>query len=517
MENIIQQFMVVFGVNSKPLEDGVKKSENSLKSFAKTLNKIASSYLSYKIFKGLINALTDFNVNLGQSIALIGGNAENISAMGNALKRFGGDTDSLINSMKSLNSQLQEAKYGGGALIEVAKKYGVSLNPYTTADKALESLARQMQNYDRNTRVAIASQLGLDESITRAFADGGKDLAKFIEKQKELGTATQEDIKISNNFNNSILDLKDLFNALMRDFGRVVLPAFTKLAELFFNFVNFLRKHKVLVIGFFATLGAVLTPILITLTKIAIASAAAFAPFIAIGAVIAGIAVVIEDLYYYFKGYDSVTGDLVKKFPFLKSILEIIKPLVVGIFDTFNAIVNLITNPSWDNFVNIFKVIGHAISEFILKPYEFFSSLIDKVIEKFPSLAPLLKPLQLVINGIKDTIKWIFDAISNFSIDGIIKGLNSISDKAKDIGKNILDTINPMNWFSDNETPSTIANIPQVPARPIVDNNSTSNTYNINNNINQNISSATPKQLADGTNQIMIQSINQQRQQQGAF
>ena len=42
-------------------------------------------------------------------------------------------------------------------------------------------------------------------------------------------------------------------------------------------------------------------------------------------------------------------------------------------------------------------------------------------------------------------------------------------------------------------------------------------TYNTTNNINQNITSATPKQLADGTNKILIDSINHQRQQQGAF
>ena len=47
--------------------------------------------------------------------------------------------------------------------------------------------------------------------------------------------------------------------------------------------------------------------------------------------------------------------------------------------------------------------------------------------------------------------------------------------------------------------------------------NTTNNTYNTTNNIHQNITSATPKQLADGTNKILIDSINHQRQQQGAF
>ncbi|EFS5454593.1 hypothetical protein HXS07_001784, partial [Campylobacter coli] len=128
--------------------------------------------------------------------------------------------------------------------------------------------------------------------------------------------------------------------------------------------------------------------------------------------------------------------------------------------------------------------------------------------------------------SIVEVFKWLIDAISNFSLDKITEGLKSIKDDIISFGSNIVDSINPMNWFEgdnkDNKDNKVIYEVPQAPIVPaqssVINNaNSNSNTYNINNNINQNISSATPKQLADGTNQIMINSINAQRQQKGAL
>ncbi|ELV5447887.1 hypothetical protein SHE86_001744, partial [Campylobacter jejuni] len=208
MGEILKEFKIVFGLNSEPLEKGIQKSESSLKSFGKVFGSIVATYFSYEVFKGIIQGYADFNSQLSNTLALTGGSVEEVSALGNALKRFGGNTESVTNSMKALNQHLQDAKFGGGALIEVAKKYGLVVSKYDSAEKTIMNLASQMGRYDRQTRVAIASQLGLDDALTRAFADGGKELEKLVKKQKELGTITDEDLKISNQFNNAILDLK---------------------------------------------------------------------------------------------------------------------------------------------------------------------------------------------------------------------------------------------------------------------------------------------------------------------
>ena len=514
MGDILKEFKIVFGLDSKPLEQGVKKSESSLKSFGKAFGALVATYLTADIFKSVINGFVDFNLQLSRGLALTGGNVEEVSALGNAMKRFGGDTNSVINTMKTMNSHLHEAKYGGGALIEVAKKYGLVISKGASAEQTIIKLTSQMGRFDRQTRVAIASQLGLDEAMARAFADGGKELKRLVKKQKEIGVVTEEDLKISNKFNNAILDLKDIFGALTREMARIVVPIFTKIVDIFYSFVEYIRKHKVLILAFFAALGVALLPLLMIFKKMAMASVTAFAPFYAIIGIITAIAVIFEDIYYYFMGYESVTSKLVEKFPLLSSILNVIKPIVVGIVETFSSLLNFITSPSWDNFLNIFKSLGKVILGTIKAPFEWLQMALDGLINKFPLLSIALKPVKIIVDNIVEAFKWLMNALANFSLDGLKKGLEDIGGKIKDFGSGLLDKVNPLNWFGGDEKE---LKAPAIPAQNSVTNANNSNVYNVNNNINQNITSATPQQLANSTNNIMLNSINQQRQQMGAL
>lgn len=555
MGDILQSFKIVFGLDNKPLLDGVKQTESTLTKFAKTFNALAITYFSYSALKGVITGFADLNVELADSLALTGGNVENVTAMGQALKRFGGDTNSVINAMKSINGHLQELKFGGGAFVELARKYGISVNAFDSADKILLKLGQQLGKYDRQTRISIANTLGLDDSLKRAFADGGKELNKLIQKQKELGVTTEKDLKISQDFFNATQDLKDIFGALMRDFSRLVLPSFTKLADTFYRFIKYLREHKHLIIAFFTALFLAMLPVLATLTKMAIASAVAFAPFLAVGAVISAIALIIEDIYYYFMGWDSVTGDLVKRFPALKIALEYIKAPVLEIFNLFEKIMNFLEEPNADNFADIFKSLGTLIFELLLAPLEMLRDGFNALGNTdLPIIGTTFEWLGSLFGSLCDLVKWFIGAFQEFSLDNLFKAFSDLYDYVLNIFSNIKDAIgnainsakesvgnalsklNPANWFGDDEEekeqqkralPQAIyekeqqvkylqtitAPTPSIP-QPQNFNNAT-NTYNINNNINQNISSATPKQLADSTNNAILTSLQNQRLKNG--
>ena len=584
MEQVLKQFTIAFGLNNTALKNGLRDSENALSSFADTAKRLLGAWVSYEFFKNAISNFSEYTTQLSNASAITGASVNSINALGGALKRFGGNAESAINAIKSINQHLHDAKFGGGALLEISKKYGVVISKGATAEQTLLNLAKQMGQYDRQTRVAIASQLGLDEAMIRAFADGGQELEQLINKQKKLNIIDPRDEKIAQKFSYALLDLKDIFTALMRDFARVILPSFTKLLNLFTSFVEFLRKHKIFVTAFFAGILVALTPILLTLGKMAIASSLAFAPFYAIGAIIASLALVFEDLLYYFQGYDSVTGNLVKKFPLLAPLIEPLRSIVLGIYDTFKSIYTLITEPSWDNLSKVFKNVGNVIKSLIEIPIKAIKNIIDGLIDKFPILETALKPFQIVVNAIYEAFKAIADIVANFSLDKMLNGISSVQ---KSVG-GFFDKINPLNLFSSDEKETDKQNIKsrdieqqieikekdkgqskeqepkkyniehiaplkieapklepikiepikiealkleaqaptQTPLPPfsssVINNNNstantTNNTYNTTNNIHQNITTATPKQLADGTNKILIDSINHQRQQQGAF
>ena len=184
----------------------------------------------------------------------------------------------------------------------------------------------------------------------------------------------------------------------------------------------------------------------------------------------------LEDVYAYFMGWDSVTGDLVGKFPLLGAFLEPIRPLVMGIADTFGAIVDFLSDPSWDSFINIFQIAGNALYDFIVKPFE-------------------------------DLFSMFSDWVSSFSdIGGTIKGWFGFGDDDKDKKE------------KKKETEREAVRAPQAPSVPMQSSTmQQANNYNVNNNFNQNISSATPKQFADTTNSQIVGSITDIRQQNGAL
>lgn len=618
MEQVLKQFTIAFGLNNTGLKEGLKDSQNALSSFVDTARNLLGAWASFEFFKTAINNFKDFTTELMNAQTLTGESATNIQALGGALKRFGGDTSSAVNAIKTINQHLHDAKFGEGALMDIAKKYGLVVSQGATAEQTILNLAKQMGKYDRQTRVAIASQLGLDEAMQLAFADGGKELEQLIQKQKRLNIVSPEDSKIAQAFSYALLDLQDIFGALMRDFARVILPAFSKLLTIMTDFIDFLRRHKIFVVAFFAGILVALTPILLTLTKMAVASTLAFAPFYAIGAAIAGVALIFEDLLYYFQGYESVTGKLVKQFPLLGAFIEPLRPVVLSIYDIFKNIYQLLKEPSWDNLSKVFKSAGKAIYNLLELPLKGIKALVDGLVERFPILGVVLKPVQLIVNKIYEAFKAIGDLIANFSFDKLLESLKSVKDSLS----GFMDNINPFNIFSsdekkqdkDKEKPaekeeggflSKIKNlnffkdsnkdeqepkqekprkylingqevskdeylarteryrqpaksyneisrekalekmqplkieipkieiqplavqaqaIPETPLPPMsssVVNNSNqninNNNYNVTNNINQNISSATPKQLADSSNKIFINSINQQRQQRGSL
>lgn len=447
MEQVLKQFTIAFGLNNTALKNGLKDSENALSNFADTAKRLLGAWVSYEFFKNAISNFSEYTTQLSNASAITGASVNSINALGGALKRFGGNAESAINAIKSINQHLHEAKFGGGALMDIAKKYGVVISKGATAEQTILSLAKQMGKYDRQTRVAIASQLGLDEAMIRAFADGGQELEQLINKQKKLNIIDEKDEKIAQKFSYALLDLKDIFTALMRDFARVILPSFTKLLNLFTSFIEFLRKHKIFVTAFFAGILVALTPILLTLGKMAVASSLAFAPFYAIGAIIASLALVFEDLLYYFQGYESVTGNLVKKFPLLAPLIEPLRSIVLGIYDTFKSIYTLITEPSWDNLSKVFKNVGNVIKSLIEIPIKAIKNIIDGLIDKFPILETALKPFQMVVNAIYEAFKAISDIVANFSLDKMLDGISSIKDS---VG-GFLDKINPLNLFSSDE------------------------------------------------------------------
>lgn len=509
MANKQTEIAIQLTLDNAQLKQGLAQTQSTLSQFAQTAKKLFTAYLGYSAIKNTIQAFQDFNMQIANAQALLGGSASDLSAMTNALKRFGGDTNTAIGAIKTMQGHLNELKFGSGALITLAQKYGLTLNAYSKPDKALLSLAKRMQGFNRETKVAIMQTLGLDESMQRAFMDGGVELERLIRKQKALGTATEADLKISQDFNNAILDLKDIFSALAREMLRGIMPLLRGFVDLLYKFVEIIRKHKVFVGAFFAGLVVAMTPLLLMFAKMAIASAVAFAPFYAIGAVITALALIFEDLYGYFMGWDSATGELVKKFPFLKKLIEPLRPIVLGIVATFKQLIEFIKNPSWANFGAIFTEIENVVKGAVNAIFEYIDNILSAIGEAFPFLKPLIEMLKSGFTTIKnlvfelwDAVKGFFKALFDWNLDGMIQAV-------KDAISSILGVFS--NAWQGLKNFIGIGEAPAVPSS--VANNS---NVTISNNVNQNFTTnASVGQIQNATESAMANSVNRQRQDVG--
>lgn len=478
------EMVVKLALDNKALKAGLQETQSTLISFGKQVKQLFGAYLGYQAVKNTIQSFQAFNMQIANAQALLGGTASELSAMTNALKRFGGDTNTAIGALKTMQGHLNELKFGGGALVTLAQKYGISISAYSKADKALLGLAKQMQGYSRESKLAIMQTLGLDESMQRAFMDGGKELDRLIKKQHALGTASERDLKISQDFNNAILDLKDIFSALAREMLRGIMPLIKGFVDLLYKFIEILRKNKVFVTAFFVGLTIAMLPFLAMLAKMAIASAIAFAPFLLVGAAITAIALIFEDLYYYFMGWDSATGKLVKKFPILEKILKPLKPLILGIVQIFKDFLTWFENPNLDSFLNIFKNAFGAIKKRAIE----FGKLIDKGIGSLFGVDSIIEPFQEAVKYIKELFLGLWSDIkSGFSsfVNGI-KGFFGFGNSA-----NI-------------QAPSAIPS------------NTNNQSVTFSNNINQTFNTnATPAQIQGATQNALTNSVIAQSQSIG--
>lgn len=522
----------------KKSKSSTKIAENAFANLGKELKKLAVGFISLSATIGAFKAFRDFTTELDNTQQLLGGNVGDLAAMSRAMTRFGGDISSVKGALENMNSKMQEARFGGGALIEVARRYGVMISPYQKADKALLSLAKQMRGFSLETKRAIMNQLGLDEAMQRALLDGGAELEKQIQKQKLLGVETEADIQMVRDFNNAWLDLKDIFAALSRELMRAVVPILKGLVNVFYRFVELIRENKVFVTAFFIGVMLALTPILAILAKMAIATIIAFAPFIAIGAVIAAIAAIFEDLYYYFMGWDSATGQLVKKFPFLKKVIEPLRPIIVGLVNIFKKFINLITNPSMDGLKDLFSEVEGVFKGMIDAIFGYFESFFSWLGEKFPALKPLFDGFISVLSNVKDVIYKVWEAVKKFfsalfdlNLDGMIQAAKDALYAVLDLIKNVWSKVGEVisggvkkAWsgvknffgFGDDEAASVAnANAPQTPMPASVISNSGGNVtqnVNVNQTINSNDGKTVAAQAASALPSAMIGSVNSQRQ-----
>ncbi|MDV1612742.1 phage tail tape measure protein [Citrobacter portucalensis] len=370
---------------------------------------------------GKVHAAETVGVNVGQ-----------YDALSRTFQTLGVDADGFRDSMIDLNEAMGEAASDAkSGKAESFKTFGISLKDsqgnIKSADEALLELSDTMSKMDKQQATFQIKQLGItDNAVIAAMMNGRKELERRIELQKTLGVLNEKDAAQLKNFKSAQDDLSAIFSRFADVLAMTVVPALELLIDVTISVIKWAREHKGVLMGVFGALAFVAIPALTTaLWGMARAALAAVIPFLPLIAVAVALALVIDDLWNYFTGGESVIGDMAAKFPLLKSALDDAKESVIGAWEALKL---LFSDPSqfmdvlvselkasWDEIVQGVVDAGDAIGEALSAAWEKISSDTKQV---FTDL------LNWITNIFSNIGSFISDSVSNAATGAIntVKG-----------------------------------------------------------------------------------------------
>lgn len=264
------------------------------------------------LFEGLKSAI-DYATQIDVASRALQVNVSELDAWGGAVQRTGGNLQSFEGSLNSLAEHL-------GTTGE-------------TAMKVLPQLADSFGRMNLRTALNYGKMLGLDEGTILLLQKGRREVEAIVDRQKELGVVTKQDAETARKFSYEWQDATRSFRSAFMGAAEAILPLMTKVVDFFIVASQYFRKHADLIVG----------------ALIAVGVAALFfaAPFIlttvAVFGLIAAFALLYEDIKAFMQGHNSLTADLLKRWPeigaaiigtvnLIGQALKTLGPLLIGVF-----------------------------------------------------------------------------------------------------------------------------------------------------------------------------------------
>lgn len=315
-----------------------------------------------------LNAILDNTANLLNKIRdaeTVGVDIGDYDVLLRTFTTLGVETDEFRDSMIDLNEAMGEAAADAeSGKAKAFKTFGVELKTQTgqikATDEALLELADSMSSMSKQQATFQIKQLGItDNKVIAAMLSGRKELERMMRVQREYGTLSQEDAEQVKRFSGAVNELKTMTGHFADELTVALAPAMTMtvdgialVAKFFSELFSFLSDHKGLVAGVLLPVALVVLPTL-TASLWAAASAvwAFLAPLLPFIAIAVALGLVVDDLWNYFTGGESVIGDLAKKFTWLNDFLQTTKELVLELIEAFKEFANnpMKTFESWGN------------------------------------------------------------------------------------------------------------------------------------------------------------------------
>lgn len=354
MGGILDTWVTLFQSDTKSVVDGNKKAaltaeqliaklkdtdaaaEKVGKSMKETIVDAAKAYAGFLAAKATIGGVfesANMIVALQQTSDALGETIENVDAFGKAAEAMGGDAQGARDSLTDLAEKMGEAMSdteSGAAKAFKALNLGLKTTDGNAkgAVQGMLELAGAVEKLPKNEAVFKIKELGITDNRTvEMLLKGRKELERLLEKQKEQGVVTKENAEQALKFKASWNELSAGFERAGLSISTTLMPYFTKAIDGLSAGFNWLEDHKDLVAGFFIAVGTAVAVFYVPpMLAAAAATLAATWPIIAIGVAIAAaaaaFALIYDDIMNFIDGNDSLIGQMVEKYPMVRTLVE---------------------------------------------------------------------------------------------------------------------------------------------------------------------------------------------------
>lgn len=341
MATVVDALLVTLGVDSSGVDRGMNQAQERINSGVKNI----VSALSAPIMAALagfsagaaVSAYTETATGLDRLSQSLGMSMESLQGWQYAAESAGAEAEEVGNFFRDMNDYIVDATtFDSGPLKDIAKELGISLkdaqgNIKATEDVTLE-LADAFQKVGNQKAVAFGMQMSIDPGMIALLQKGRGEIEALIKAQKELGVYTKEDAEIASKAKFAFLTLGKSFEAATMPIARTIVPAITWLAERFTSVAKLVRENSQSIQISLGLVAAVITARFIpSLYAMGAAGLKAMLPFAPLIALVAGLALVIDDLVAYINGGDSALAGLWSQFGTGEEILAFFKSTWEGL------------------------------------------------------------------------------------------------------------------------------------------------------------------------------------------
>lgn len=341
---------------SKEVEDALQGADKIAKELGKSfldMAKKGAEALGAVLALGAIKKLTvdtaDHTYAVYQQARAMAVSTETLSTWQHAVVSAGGTADQATTSMGNLRDRFVEMTKFGGVMGQdsfLFRKLGLTPEEIKASVEdptiALSKLAETFGKLNTTQAMYLGKRLGLDPATIALLSQGRRAFDDQIARQKSLGVVTQEQALAAAKFKMAQAELGQVFETVAREVTSEILPAFTWLLQKVEQGTLYFRDHKTFVVAFFTGIAIVVADVYVPAMYEAVTATLAFlAPIIGIpllvGAVIAVIALFVDDLVNFMEGHNSVIGELAKKWPWFGDIVRGVVHAVMAVLKVLNA------------------------------------------------------------------------------------------------------------------------------------------------------------------------------------